>query len=193
MDLIIEFVTENYVWVIVAGIVILMAVVGYIADKTDFGRNKFESEPEEEKEKVKPEKIVKEKVKKEKVKKEKNKKEKVVEELPIVEPITLESVNNETFEQPIYNETQKDFQIENNTYVDDNGQFTTDSLNQEIETEQTVDQSLFEPLPSIDQVFSDQPVEGNNIDVTSEPINVNLTNEEVQNSEVESDDDIWKF
>lgn len=192
MDLIIEFVTENYVWVIVAGIVILMAVIGYIADKTDFGRNKFESEPEEKKEKVKPEKIVKEKVKKEKVKKEKNKKEKVVEELPIIEPNTLESVNNETFEQPIYTETQQDFQTEENTYVDDNGEFTTNNLNQEIETEQTVDQSLFEPLPSIDQVFSDQPVEGNSVDVTSEPISVDLTSE-VQNSEVESDDDIWKF
>ena len=86
----------------------------------------------------------------------------------------------------------EDLQTEENTYVDDNGEFTTNNLNQEIETEQTVDQSLFEPLPSIDQVFSDQPVEGNSVDVTSEPINVDLTNE-VQNSEVESDDDIWKF
>ena len=35
-----NFIAENYVWFIVIGVVILMAVIGYIADKTDFGRQK---------------------------------------------------------------------------------------------------------------------------------------------------------
>ena len=34
------FVTENYLWFIVGGIVILMIVIGYFAEKTNFGRNK---------------------------------------------------------------------------------------------------------------------------------------------------------
>ena len=36
-----EFVMDNYIWFIVGGIVILMAVIGYFADKSDFGRKKF--------------------------------------------------------------------------------------------------------------------------------------------------------
>ena len=33
-----DFIVDNYIWFIVIGVVILMAVIGYIADKTDFGR-----------------------------------------------------------------------------------------------------------------------------------------------------------
>lgn len=32
------FIIENYVWFIVAFVVIVMAIIGYFADKTDFGR-----------------------------------------------------------------------------------------------------------------------------------------------------------
>lgn len=170
MDLVIDFVTENYVWLIIVGIIILMAVVGYVADKTDFGRNKIEKQP-------------KEKAKKEKVVKEKTKKEKVVEELPVIEQNTIETMNSvENVEQPISNEYQQEILPENN--VNDNN----------VTDDNQVDQSLFEPLPSIDQVFNEQPAEQNNIEISSEPININLeTEESKQNSEVEPDDDIWKF
>lgn len=33
-----NFITDNYVWFIVGGIVLVMALIGYIAEKTDFGR-----------------------------------------------------------------------------------------------------------------------------------------------------------
>lgn len=33
-----NFIIENYVWFIVAFVVIVMAIIGYFADKTDFGR-----------------------------------------------------------------------------------------------------------------------------------------------------------
>ena len=54
-----EFITDNYIWFIIGGIVFFMAIVGYIADKTDFGRNKVAKEPKEKKEKEikQPEKI----------------------------------------------------------------------------------------------------------------------------------------
>ena len=54
-----EFITDNYIWFIIGGIVFFMAIVGYIADKTDFGRNKVTKEPKEKKEKEikQPEKI----------------------------------------------------------------------------------------------------------------------------------------
>ena len=32
-----QFVTDNYIWFLIIGIVILMVVIGYIAEKTDFG------------------------------------------------------------------------------------------------------------------------------------------------------------
>ena len=33
-----DFIADNYVWFIVAFVVIVMAIIGYFADKTDFGR-----------------------------------------------------------------------------------------------------------------------------------------------------------
>lgn len=52
MDEFLNFVTENYIWIIIIGIVILMTIIGYIADKTDFGKESLK------KNKVKKEKDV---------------------------------------------------------------------------------------------------------------------------------------
>ena len=35
---IMKFVTDNYVWFIVGGVITLMALIGYVAERTDFGR-----------------------------------------------------------------------------------------------------------------------------------------------------------
>lgn len=43
------FFEENYVWMIVIGVVALMTVIGYIADKKDFGKK--EKQPKEKKSK----------------------------------------------------------------------------------------------------------------------------------------------
>ncbi|MEG2321938.1 MAG: hypothetical protein RSB71_00410 [Bacilli bacterium] len=52
-----DFISDNYIWFIIGGVVIIMAIIGYFAEKTDFGRKgeKPVKEP-----KVKKEKIVKE-------------------------------------------------------------------------------------------------------------------------------------
>lgn len=47
MDKIIEFIINNYVWFIVIAIIITMAIIGYIADKTEFGRKKEKKEVEQ--------------------------------------------------------------------------------------------------------------------------------------------------
>lgn len=44
MDKIIEFIISNYVWFIVIAVIIIMAIIGYIADKTEFGKNKEKKE-----------------------------------------------------------------------------------------------------------------------------------------------------
>ena len=40
MNSIVEFITNNYVWFIVLSIIVIMAVIGYIAEQNDFGRAK---------------------------------------------------------------------------------------------------------------------------------------------------------
>lgn len=61
MDEFLLFVEENYIWFIVIGVLLVMAFIGFIAEKTDFGNKisikKKEKPVKEEKEKkVKPEK-----------------------------------------------------------------------------------------------------------------------------------------
>lgn len=47
MDLVIDFIVENYIWFIVGAIVLLMIIIGFIAEKTDFGRKPFSSKKKE--------------------------------------------------------------------------------------------------------------------------------------------------
>lgn len=34
-----DFLAQNYIWILVAFVVILMTIIGYVAEKTDFGKN----------------------------------------------------------------------------------------------------------------------------------------------------------
>ena len=43
-----DFVIENYIWFLIIGVVLVMALIGYIAEKTDFVKEK---EPKEKKQK----------------------------------------------------------------------------------------------------------------------------------------------
>ena len=50
-----EFIIDNLVWFIAGGVVILMTIIGYFAEKTDFGKN-LSSKNSEDKEPVEPKK-----------------------------------------------------------------------------------------------------------------------------------------
>ena len=103
MEQLLNFIVENYIWILIIGIVILMTIIGYIADKTEFGKNK-------------PVKEKKEKVKKEKKKKEKDE---IFEEEP------EEAVENNEEKIPSEIETaEDDFDIEANAIQT----FDTDEL-----------------------------------------------------------------
>lgn len=56
MSIIVEYIMNNYIWILSIIIVILLAVIGYFADKTNFGQGKqlfdFEEEPKEETQKI---------------------------------------------------------------------------------------------------------------------------------------------
>lgn len=45
-----EFIADNYIWIIIVGIIILMTIIGYIADKTDFGKKKPEKKNKKQEE-----------------------------------------------------------------------------------------------------------------------------------------------
>ena len=53
-----DFMTENYIWFTVGGVVIIMALIGFVAEKTDFGRkNRQDKKEKVSKKEVKEENI----------------------------------------------------------------------------------------------------------------------------------------
>lgn len=51
MDIYVDFFVDNWLWFLVGGIVLLMTLIGYIAEKTDFGRKEVEKKVKPKKEK----------------------------------------------------------------------------------------------------------------------------------------------
>lgn len=47
MDIIINFILANYIWILVIAIIIILAIIGWYADKTNFGQGKIIEEKEE--------------------------------------------------------------------------------------------------------------------------------------------------
>lgn len=93
MDIYVDFFVDNWLWFLVSGIVLLMTLIGYIAEKTDFGRKEVEK-------KVKPKKEKKNK---------KEKKEQVTEvEKQEVEPEVQISLATPIEEQPKEEVTMED-------------------------------------------------------------------------------------
>ena len=200
-----DFITENYVWIIVAGVIILMAIIGYIADKTDFGR-KGKTEKTEEK-------------KKEKVKKNKD-----------VKPTKIE-VDAKGINELSQDIAGKNLQVDNNQIGENSSDNTSSFVPPITESStipvdqsfiqptanETVDQSLFAPLteqsvPNVDSqpMNNNQAVDNNAVNevVNEEPqtlennqteelqnINpVTLPNENQNNNgQVSEEEDIWKF
>lgn len=53
-----EFVVDNYLWFLIGGIVLLMIIIGYFAEKTNFGKlplNNKKKQTENNEEQIKPE------------------------------------------------------------------------------------------------------------------------------------------
>ena len=162
-----DFIVDNYVWFIVVGVIILMAVIGYIADKTDFGRKGKEEDTKEKKvEKPKKEKKVKET--KEKIKVEakgineltqevaENNKVDVQEsaDLNVVEPVQNVQVNNENIDQSLFAPL-------------------TDNVNEVIPQNNEVVENT--ELKNVESSKLENPIQENN------------------NQTVAEDEDIWKF
>ena len=164
-----DFIVQNYVWFIVGGIIILMAIIGYIADKTDFGRN-FKTE----------------KPKKQKPKEEKRERIKLA--AKGINELTEKAIEQERIDNnvPVKDQT-----------VDNNNLNVVEPVDETINNE-NIDQSLFAPLTDnsigdVNKMVTESP---QNIELKSiEPVKLNEETAENSstNAEVASNDDIWKF
>lgn len=186
-----EFILDNYIWFIVGGIIILMAVIGYFAEKTDFGRNK-KTEIKEEKPKEK-----------EKPKKEKKQKKEEKEEKP--EKIEIDA-------KGIGDLVQNEADLVNPPVEDLEAPLKNDAV---VDSNENVDQSLFAPLEDfsakeaveeapeqpvvIDELIDEQKTSDENLanedlkPVDSTPLEDDSKSDDKKEESVSDDDDIWKF
>ena len=180
-----EFIYENYLWFIIGGVILLMALIGFIAEKTNFGRGSGD--------------------KKEKKSKKKEEKQAIVENVPS-EPIIendipeAESINTNleiTEEQP---EPSNEMPIEEDLTVPlepNKEEGKVEDIIGNIEEDLTV--------PFGDNVVSNESVENNNEvkdiapeemkeEILESPIEEELKLPKIESLETEeSDEDVWKF
>lgn len=197
-----DFITDNYIWFIVGGVVILMAIIGYIADKTDFGRKwKTEKVVEKKKKKNKESKPTKIEVDAKGInelsqdvaeKNFKNSENEVNNDVTFTPPLTDDvqpTVNDQQFTAPIANETvdqslfaplteQSDQTVNNDTTTNDNSVAQNDTVSEVVNEEpQNSEDNQVEELQNIN------------------PTNLPEATEETKNNNepVSEDEDIWKF
>ena len=162
-----DFIVDNYIWFIVAGIIILMAVIGYIADKTDFGR-KGKDEDTKEKKVEKPKKEKKVKEKKEKIKVEAKGINELTQEFAENNKVDVQQSNDLNVVEPVQN-----VQVNN----------------------ENIDQSLFAPLTdNVNEVIPQNNEVVENTELKNvEPAKLENPIQENNNQTVAEDEDIWKF
>lgn len=195
-----DFITENYIWFIVGGVVVLMAIIGYIADKTDFGRKgKTEKIVDKKKKKNKETKPTKIEVDAKGInelsqdvaeKNFKNSENEVNNDVSFTPPLTdnvQPTVNDQQFTTPTANETvdqslfvplteQSDQAVNNDTTTNDNSVVRNNTVSEIVNEEpQNSEDNQVEELQNIN------------------PTNLPETTDKKENEVVSEDEDIWKF
>jgi len=127
-----EFFVENWLWFLVGAIVILMTLIGYIAEKTDFGRKDVQRKEKPKKEKKQP--------------KAKEELEEVLETEPMPE-VQMSLATDSIFEEPI--ETLENTNEEVVEMEDLNVPFSEVSFE-----EQNVEET-FEPVENLNNSFEE--------------------------------------
>lgn len=203
-----QFIIDNYVWFIVGLLLLIMAVIGYFADKSDFGRKEFQKRIKQPKEQNKT-----------------SKKEKVEEIFPDEVPIKIpddasvenvvseESVISEDLFQILPSETIHESVNTNEDLYQPLESNLTEDLYQPLESDSTED--LYQPLESnlTEDLYqplenSEQPVDNSDLfkpldEIIDEPNldsenDVNATQDNAEQQEnvgsiTDTEEDIWKF
>ena len=173
-----EFITDNLIWFIIGGIVLLMTIIGFIAEQTDFGRKNFEKKVKTEK----PKKVKKEQnkeIKEENITLEATEPVPVVEENQIVDNVALEPAID--FE----NVTQENV---SNSVINEP---TLEELSVPLESENS---DLVQPVV-IEEELNETYENQNDSFVAVQPEDLKLPElDTIENTNsVAEDDDIWKF
>lgn len=158
-----DFIIENYVWFIVAFVVIVMAIIGYFADKTDFGR----------------------KIEKKEKKQNNKKNEKIKVEAKGINELTQNIVENNKDAVS----TNQDENIVNIDQIKEQEKLEPMPIDNE-NIDQSLFAPLTD-TPSKEQTNDavNSPVELKNI----EPTNINNEGINNNEKNVSEDEDIWKF
>lgn len=195
------FLTDNYVWIIVIAVIIVMTIIGYIADKTKFGEKK------EKPEKVKP---VKEMEKNEETivgepqmddfMEEEPQMDNFMMEQPTEQEVTLDNNINTDFEMPTEDVGFESF--EPVAPLQEEVQEESMDFEMPMETEPVQNEEVL-PENSVETVSEtmDVPVEENvnqentfSEEYAEEDFglpSIDTLNQEI--AEVEEDEDVWKF
>ena len=168
MENMISFAQDNYVWFIVGGVILIMALIGFIAEKTDFGRKG-------KKNKEKPVEPIQEKVEEPLV-------------APVIEPEPI------MFEDPIFapievlNEETPIEEVAEETVVPEVFEAVAEVPVEETVTEEVAEAPVEETSEEITSVDELAPVE----EVTEEAEAPEL--EPIKPIDIdESEDEMWKF
>jgi len=165
-----QFVFDNYIWFLVGGIIILMVVIGYIAEKTDFGHKEIK-----------------------KVENKKDKKEKDVKKLKKSNLKLNDVVYNEKKDEKVEvvdvedkNNIEEDLTVPLNTTKDET--VVEDVVN-------NLNEDLTVPLNPDKVENQEVTLEGNIEEDLTVPLNNDGVIEETEKEEkvVNNNDDIWKF
>lgn len=207
-----DFLSEYYLWFVIGGIILLMALIGYIADKTDFGRKDITAK-KSKKEKDKPNKKSEVNV----VEPDKN-----VESVSEVAPTITQPVTDVMPEsEPIADDSQSPIDIadidpfvmpdNNDVQLDNNASLTVNentTEDEDIEIKEVTDDSTFAfnndlssfaAIDTVNPIASADAIDNNIPEVVSEDNVIDTPNnvidelpKESQDTQ-ETEDDIWKF
>lgn len=197
MNSAINFLTNNYWILIVGAVVIFMAIVGYFAEKTDFGRKKEKPvEPKLEKEKpvvIKEEKVV----------------EAPAFEMPMVaeEPVLYDETGVEQVETPILDEEVHIDEVEEQPVVEEYTPLYEEpiveeapimeepAMEQPVVEEPVMEQPIMEE-PKLEEVVAAEPISfdfKNEVEDIAKPLPDLDSLKDVNSFDDEDDNDVWKF
>jgi hypothetical protein len=180
---VINFVTDNYLWFVIGGVVIVMAIIGYFADKKGFGKPKKEEVAKTDAAEI-PAK----------------KEEPVVTEVQNIEPVkndeTLETATIDAPEVVLNDTPVSDVEVNNNTSVDN-----ISDINEVVDPvvyDQPVAETfpevnpVVEPTPFTSDVNEVSPIETNDSTVDTND-NVVVNNSTTDENNTSDEENIWKF
>lgn len=175
-----EFFVENWIWFLGAGILILMTLIGYLAEKTDFGRKDIPTKP-----KKKANAKVETEIEIEEEPKIESENEPEV-QMSLATDAILEEPKEERIEtlEPVAEDVPEELFV---PFGDAATSFEDTNANANIE-----EFKVEELQPSVEEVISEEPTETLQVEDIDAP-NIELPDLETIVTDEDEEDDVWKF